>query len=73
MWSWRFRSARNPLDAKEVLEEVGLGDRLDNFPAQLSGGEQQRVSIAEPWPKTQSSYSAMSPRELLIIIPENQS
>ena len=31
---------------KEVLEEVGLGDRLDNFPAQLSGGEQQRVSIA---------------------------
>ena len=37
---------RDPLDAKEVLEEVGLGDRLDNFPAQLSGGEQQRVSIA---------------------------
>ena len=36
----------NPMDAKEVLEEVGLGDRLDNFPAQLSGGEQQRVSIA---------------------------
>ena len=34
------------MDAKEVLEEVGLGDRLDNFPAQLSGGEQQRVSIA---------------------------
>ena len=29
-----------------MLEEVGLGDRLDNFPAQLSGGEQQRVSIA---------------------------
>ncbi|WP_122641817.1 ABC transporter ATP-binding protein [Luxibacter massiliensis] len=37
---------REPLDAKEVLEDVGLGDRLDNFPAQLSGGEQQRVSIA---------------------------
>ncbi|HIZ81092.1 MAG TPA: ABC transporter ATP-binding protein [Candidatus Mediterraneibacter pullistercoris] len=37
---------RDPLDAKEVLEEVGLGDRLNNFPAQLSGGEQQRVSIA---------------------------
>lgn len=37
---------REPLDAKEVMEEVGLGDRLDNFPAQLSGGEQQRVSIA---------------------------
>ena len=37
---------KNPLDAITVLEEVGLGDRLDNFPAQLSGGEQQRVSIA---------------------------
>ena len=37
---------KNPLDAKTVLEEVGLGARLDNFPAQLSGGEQQRVSIA---------------------------
>ena len=38
--------SRNPLDAKDVLKEVGLGDRLNNFPAQLSGGEQQRVSIA---------------------------
>lgn len=37
---------KEPLDAKRVLEDVGLGDRLDNFPAQLSGGEQQRVSIA---------------------------
>ena len=37
---------RDPLDAKEVLEEGGLGGRLGNFPAQLSGGEQQRVSIA---------------------------
>ncbi|WP_321003929.1 ABC transporter ATP-binding protein [Eisenbergiella porci] len=37
---------KNPLDAAQVLEEVGLGNRLDNFPAQLSGGEQQRVSIA---------------------------
>ena len=37
---------RDPLDARKVLEEVGLGDRLNNFPAQLSGGEQQRVSIA---------------------------
>ena len=34
------------LDARESLENVGLGARLDNFPAQLSGGEQQRVSIA---------------------------
>lgn len=37
---------KNPRDAREVLEEVGLGERKDNFPAQLSGGEQQRVSIA---------------------------
>lgn len=37
---------RNPLDARAVLKEVGLEERMDNFPAQLSGGEQQRVSIA---------------------------
>ena len=36
----------NPLDAARVLRDVGLGDRLHNFPAQLSGGEQQRVAIA---------------------------
>lgn len=38
--------SKDPLDAREVLREVGLGDRMDNFPAQLSGGEQQRVAIA---------------------------
>lgn len=37
---------KDPLDADEVLEMVGLSDRKDNFPSQLSGGEQQRVSIA---------------------------
>ena len=37
---------KNPLNAKRVLQEVGLGERMGNFPAQLSGGEQQRVSIA---------------------------
>lgn len=37
---------KDPLDAREVLRDVGLEDRLNNFPAQLSGGEQQRVSIA---------------------------
>ena len=37
---------RDHLDAQEVLKEVGLGDRQNNFPAQLSGGEQQRVAIA---------------------------
>ena len=35
-----------PLDAKKVLEEVGLKDRMNNFPGGLSGGEQQRVAIA---------------------------
>ena len=37
---------KNPRDSKETLKSVGLGDRIDHFPAQLSGGEQQRVSIA---------------------------
>lgn len=37
---------KNPLDSARILREVGLGERLMNFPAQLSGGEQQRVSIA---------------------------
>lgn len=38
--------SKNPLDPADVLNKVGLDDRMDNFPAQLSGGEQQRVSIA---------------------------
>ena len=37
---------QDPLDAEKVLEEVGLGQRMKNFPSQLSGGEQQRVAIA---------------------------
>ena len=37
---------KNPLDAREVLETVGLSHRLNNFPSQISGGEQQRVAIA---------------------------
>lgn len=36
----------DPLSSAEVLEQVGLQERLDHFPAQLSGGEQQRISIA---------------------------
>ena len=37
---------KNPLDAAETMKEVGLADRMNNFPSQLSGGEQQRVAIA---------------------------
>ena len=37
---------KNPRDAETVLKEVGLGERLNNFPSQLSGGEQQRVGLA---------------------------
>lgn len=42
----------HPLDAAEVLKKVGLGDRMNNFPSQLSGGEQQRVAIARALAKT---------------------
>ncbi len=38
--------SKNPLDESQVLAQVGLAHRKDNFPAQLSGGEQQRVAIA---------------------------
>ena len=37
---------KNPMNAMDVIEKVGLKDRANNFPAQLSGGEQQRVAIA---------------------------
>lgn len=37
---------KDTMDSEEVLRQVGLGERMNNFPAQLSGGEQQRVSIA---------------------------
>ncbi len=37
---------KDPFDPKDIMKKVGLEDRMDNFPSQLSGGEQQRVSIA---------------------------
>ncbi|MDE7294628.1 MAG: ABC transporter ATP-binding protein [Oscillospiraceae bacterium] len=43
---------KDSLDAREVLEKVGLEERMNNFPAQLSGGEQQRVSIARALAKS---------------------
>ncbi|TGE37426.1 ABC transporter ATP-binding protein [Desulfosporosinus fructosivorans] len=51
----------NAKDAKTVLESVGLGDRLDNFPAQLSGGEQQRVAIARALAKNPKMLLADEP------------
>jgi len=41
-----MQTSDSPLDAREVLNDLGLGERLDNFPSQLSGGEQQRVALA---------------------------
>lgn len=38
---------KEPLDSAQVLKQVGLENRMDNFPAQLSGGEQQRVAIGK--------------------------
>ncbi len=52
---------KNPLDAATVLEQVGLGHRLDNFPAQLSGGEQQRVAIARALAKNPKLLLADEP------------
>ena len=51
----------HPLDAAEVLREVGLGERMKNFPAQLSGGEQQRVAIARALVNNPSTIVADEP------------
>ena len=51
----------DPLPADEVLEQVGLSRRMDNFPAQLSGGEQQRVAIARALAKNPKLVLADEP------------
>ena len=54
--------APDPLPAEEALGRVGLSERLDHFPSQLSGGEQQRVAIARAIAKRPDVCSATSPR-----------
>ena len=52
---------KNPIPADEVLRQVGLGERMQNFPAQLSGGEQQRVAIARALINNPSTIIADEP------------
>lgn len=64
--------SKNSLDVDKTLELVGLEDRKDNFPSQLSGGEQQRVSIARAIAKILSYYFVMNQQVHLIIIQVNK-
>ena len=54
---------KNPLDVNQVMDAVGLGNRKNNFPAQLSGGEQQRVAIARALAKNPKIYYVMNQQE----------
>ena len=60
------------MEPEAVLQSVGLGERMDNFPAQLSGGEQQRVTIARALAKQPNCYFAMNRRGLWILKLENK-
>ena len=63
---------KDPLDAETVLEEVGLGKRLKNFPAQLSGGNSRGCQSRGHLPRIPSFYYAMSRQEHWIIIQERR-
>lgn len=54
---------KNPLKPEKVLEQVGLKDRMNNFPGGLSGGEQQRVAIARALAKIQNYFYVMNQQE----------
>ena len=58
----RQAARRHPHAGARVLRLVGLGDQMDSMPDQLSGGEQQRVSVAAPWSTARRCSSATSPR-----------
>ena len=64
---------KNPLDIEETIRSVGLEERMDNFPSQLSGGEQQRVAIARALAKIQSFYFVMNQQGLLTTKQGNKS
>ena len=63
---------KDPLDAEEVLREVGLGDRMKNFPAQLSGVSSRESLLQGHLQRIRRFCSATSPPEPWIIIPEKQ-
>ena len=53
--------AQDPIDAKEAMKSVGLGQRMNNFPPQMSGGEQQRVAVARAIAKNPALLLADEP------------
>lgn len=62
----------NPLLVNECLKDVELYDRMNHFPSQMSGGEQQRISIARALVKTHVFYYVMNLLEHLIIVQVKQ-